>query len=127
MLNVFLQCGLYRKIYDSYKHDDVYGALYQINMGLSDYDKNNKRMKEEEYMVKSLEGEHVRIYVDVDGHVKQVMVKKSNKLVLVKWFMMRCPEEIDEPKRIKHHKHHEHHKHYKHIQTRQSNNNIVIH
>lgn len=101
MLNFFLKCGLYRKIYDSYKHDDVYGALYQINLGLSDYDKNNKRMREIELMVKSLEGEHVRIYVDVDGHVKQVMIKKSNKLVLVKWLLVRVPEEMDEPIRFK--------------------------
>jgi len=95
MLNFLIQCGCYKKIYDSYKHDDVYGALYQIRLGLRNYEKNEHRMKNLEHEVVS-QDDHVRIYVNVEGYMKQVMVKKSNKIVLVKWFMMQVPESVSD-------------------------------
>ena len=101
MLNFLIQCGCYNKIYDSYKHDDVYGALYQINLGLANNDNNNKKMKQIEKQVLSCVDDHLRIYINMEGFMKQVMVKQSDKVVMVKWLMMQLPEDSEDETWVK--------------------------
>ncbi|HSW76546.1 MAG TPA: hypothetical protein VLG50_05850 [Candidatus Saccharimonadales bacterium] len=89
-LNLFLSLGLYKKIYDSYKNNDFYDTLYQISIDLSNKNYNHKRLKKLENFLLSND-EHIRIYEhdDNQSRSKMIMVKKSKKLVMVKYFELR--------------------------------------
>lgn len=89
-MNVLFKFAGYTKIYDSHKEDDIYDALYAISIGLSNRYEIQKKLKVfEEQIVKLIHTlEHIRIYMNLADGYKIVHVRRHNKVVMTKYFML---------------------------------------
>ena len=93
MSNLLFKLGYYKKIYDSYKHPDVYAVLYDISMHVSNNRKTQKKLKMIETKSHAIHGEHIRIYEDYEYGCKIITIRHGKKVIMTKYLMLRFTEE----------------------------------